>query len=81
LPAPLGALTVNDWSGPATNVSSSGTREYDLPALVPAGSGVPAARDHHEDGAVFCTASARLRIAGGPFDTPLIWVGLALARA
>lgn len=77
LPPPLGQVTVNDWDGTGVNVAAGGTESYDLPALVPAGVVFTLHAEHREGDRVFCTGTARLRIAGGPFDSPLIWVGLA----
>jgi hypothetical protein len=72
LPAPLGRITVNRWDGNGVNVEASGTESYDLPALVPAGVVFTLHGEHREGGQVFCTGTAQLRIAGGPFDSPLI---------
>jgi hypothetical protein len=77
LPPPLGRLTVNDWDGTGVNVATSGTESYDLPALVPAGVVFTLHAEHREGDQVFCAGTAQLRIAGGPFDSPLIWVALA----
>lgn len=81
LPPPLGWTTVDEWSGSATNVASVGVRDYDLPSLVPAGVVFTLRAEHREGGEVLCTGTARLVIAGGPFDSPLIWVALALLVA
>jgi hypothetical protein len=79
LPVPLGSLTIDDWSGPGTNVASSGVQRYDLPAVVPAGVVFTLRAEHHENGALFCSGSAQLRIAGSPFGSPLTWVSIGLA--
>jgi hypothetical protein len=76
LPPPFGLLPVNRWDGPATAVEAAGVEAYDLPALVPAGVVFTLGVEHREDGEVFCTGTAHLRIAGGAFDSPLIWVGV-----
>lgn len=76
LPPPLGRITVDDWSGTTTNVGASGTQSYDLPGLVPAGLVFTLHAEHQENGQMFCSGTARLRIAGGAFDSPLVWVGL-----
>lgn len=77
LPVPLGSFTVNDWAGPARTVATSGTETYDLPSFVPAGVVFRLQVEHYENGALHCSGAARLRIAGGPFDSPLIWAVLA----
>lgn len=77
LPAPLGYVTVRDWSGTGINISSSGTQSYELPSVVPAGVVFTLRGQHLENGAVFCSGTAQLRIAGGVFDSPLIWIALA----
>jgi hypothetical protein len=76
LPPPIGLFPVNRWDGPATAVAAAGAEAYDLPALVPAGVVFTLGVEHREDGEVFCTGTAHLRIAGGAFDSPLIWVGV-----
>ena len=78
LPMPLGTVTIDDWSGPSTKATNSGTWDYDLPALVPAGVVVQVRGSHHENGALFCAGTARLRIAGGPLGSPLTWASLAV---
>jgi len=77
LPAPLGQVTVDEWDGTGVNLAASGTEPYDLPGLVPAGVVFTLHAEHREGDQVFCTGTAQLRIAGGPFDSPLVWVGLA----
>ncbi len=74
LPAPLGKVTIDEWSGSTGNVETSG-REI-LPDRLPAGTTFEMRMEHYENGALFCTASVRLRIAGGP--DPIAWGSLAL---
>jgi hypothetical protein len=76
LPAPFGSVTIDEWQSTSVNVESAGTYAYDLPALVPAGVVFEVRAEHHENGPTFCTAAARLRIAGGP-GLPA-WLGLVL---
>ena len=64
LPFPLGSVSIDEWSGPSTTVTDSGTRDYDLPAVVPAGVVFQVRGEHYENGALFCTGSALMRIAG-----------------
>jgi hypothetical protein len=74
LPAPFGTVTIDQWSGSTGKIETSGTKS--LPDLLPAGATVEMRMEHREKGDLFCTASARLRIAGGP--DPIAWVSLAL---
>jgi len=78
LPAPLGTLVIDQWSGPSSKVTNSGVRTYDLPSLVPAGVVFKLRGDLHENGTMFCTGTASLRIAGGPLRSPLAWISLGL---
>jgi hypothetical protein len=77
LPPPLGAVDIADWGGAATEVQRSGTYAYDLPSLVPSGVVLDLLANHDEGGQRQCTAHLRVMVAGGPFDSPLIWVVLA----
>jgi hypothetical protein len=74
LPAPLGTLTLGRWSGSTGKVATSGTAN--LPNLLPAGIAFQIRMEHYENGALFCTASVRLRTTGGP--GPIAWGSLAL---
>jgi hypothetical protein len=74
LPAPLGTATFREWSGSTGNVATSGSET--LPDLLPAGTAFTMRVEHYENGALFCTASVQLRIAGGP--DPIAWGSLAL---
>ena len=76
LPPMLGSITLGAWSGEATTVEKSGTYAYDLPSFVPAGVKLDLVGQHDEGGTRYCTAVVVLMIAGGPFDSPLIWVAL-----
>lgn len=74
LPAPLGSVTLDEWSGTTGKVETSGTRI--LPALLPAGVILELRMEHFENGVRFCTAAVQLRISGGP--GPIAWGSLAL---
>lgn len=78
LPAPLGSLVIGDWSGTASTVENAGIQDYDVPAVVPAGVVFRLHAEHHESGALYCTATAQLRIAGSPWSSPATWVVLGL---
>jgi hypothetical protein len=77
LPWPLGTLDLADWGAKATAVEQSGTYRYDLPAVVPSGVVLELQVTHDEKGQRHCTAEVGVVIAGGPFDSPLIWAALA----
>ncbi len=74
LPDPLGTVTLDEWSGSTDNIETSGVRT--LPETLPAGVVFELRLEHYENGALFCTASVRLRIDGGP--GPIAWTSLAL---
>ena len=74
LPAPLGTVTLDEWSGSTDNVETSGVRA--LPELLPAGVVFDMRMEHYEGDSLFCTASVRLRIEGGP--GLIAWTSLAL---
>jgi hypothetical protein len=74
LPAPLGTVTLDEWTGATDNIETSGVRS--LPDLLPAGVIFDLRLEHHENGSLFCTATVRLRMEGGP--GPIAWTGLAL---
>jgi hypothetical protein len=74
LPAPFGTATLGEWSGSTGHVETTGTEE--LPDLLPAGVVFEMRMVHYENGALFCTATVRLKIAGGP--DPIAWGSLGL---
>jgi hypothetical protein len=78
LPPPFGAVDISRWSGPSAVTTQSGSYTYSLPSLVPAGVVFRLDAAHDEAGKQHCAAQVGLRIAGGPFDSPLTYVGLGL---
>jgi hypothetical protein len=76
LPPPFGSVGIADWDGRSAQVERTGTYDYDLPSLVPAGVRLDLSAWHDEAGRRHCTADVGLIIRGGPFDSPLIWVAL-----
>lgn len=70
LPAPLGTVTIDTWSGDSEQTSNSGVEEYDLPWLVPSGVEVTVRGEHADDNGT-CAATVTVEIEGGPFDTPI----------
>ncbi|MCI0687753.1 MAG: hypothetical protein L0Y54_11020 [Sporichthyaceae bacterium] len=77
LPAPLGGVTIGDWGGSTDKVDNTGTRSYDLPGLVPAGVEFTLSGTHSEGSSEFCSGSVKMTIAGGAFDSPLVWGAIA----
>lgn len=76
LPWPLGSVAVASWAGSDTDVESTGTYDYHLPSVVPAGVVLDLEATHDESGKRQCTANVGVIIPGGPFDSPLIWGAL-----
>jgi hypothetical protein len=81
LPPPFGSVAIARWSGPTTATDKSGTYAYNLPSLVPAGVVLGLDASHDEGGARHCSAQVGLIIAGGMFDSPVIWLDLVLLLA
>jgi hypothetical protein len=77
LPPPFESIDLAQWQGEATEVQRSGTYTYDLPSIVPAGVLLDLHASHDEKGQRHCTAQVAVIIAGGAFDSPLIWAALA----
>ncbi|GIH03942.1 hypothetical protein Rhe02_20090 [Rhizocola hellebori] len=77
LPPPFGSIDLGRWQGNAAEAQRSGTYTYDLPSVVPAGVVLDLRATHDENGQRHCTAQVGVVIAGGAFDSPLIWVALA----
>jgi hypothetical protein len=76
LPPLLGGITLGDWAGRTSDVDKSGTYDYDLPSIIPAGVVFTVVGEHAENGKVHCDGEADVMIKGGPFDSPLIWAAL-----
>jgi hypothetical protein len=76
LPPLLGGITLDRWSGRASNVDKSGTYSYDLPSIIPAGVVFTVVGEHAENGKVHCDGEADVMIKGGVFDSPLVWAAL-----
>ena len=75
LPPPFGQVEVDSWSGDSQTTSNSGSREYDLPSLVPAGVEIVVGGEHTDDNGS-CSGSVTVEIDGGPFSSPLTAVSL-----
>lgn len=68
LPFPIGQVTVGDWSDSGTRIDSSGSYEYDLPAIF-SGFEVPVTARHWEGtrtyaGPPTCRGDVTLKLAG-----------------
>ena len=75
LPPPFGRVEIDSWSGDSQTTSNSGSYDYDLPSLVPAGVEIVVAGDH-ADANGSCSGSVSVQIDGGPFSSPLTAVSL-----
>ena len=80
LPPPFGKVEIDSWRGTSTNTSNSGTKDYSLPKFVPAGVEFTVAGEHIDRNGV-CSGTVRLQIEGGPFESPVTYVALALTIA
>jgi hypothetical protein len=75
LPPPFGQVEVDSWSGDSQTTSNSGSHEYDLPSLVPAGVEIVVGGEHTDVNGS-CSGSVTVEIDGGPFSSPLTAVSL-----
>jgi hypothetical protein len=77
LPPPFGTVTIDSWKGDSQTTSNSGIEKYDLPKLVPAGVEFRVVGNHTDANGV-CSGYVRLQIDGGPFDSPITPISLAM---
>ena len=77
LPPPFGDVTIDSWNGSSARVSNSGTHEYNLPKMVPAGVTFTVQGQHVEPAAT-CSGSVAVQIEGGLFDSPIAPISFAL---
>jgi hypothetical protein len=76
MPAPLPDITIDTWDGPATRIANNGVEEYSLPAITPRGVEIKVFGEHWENGTLFCSGSATIKVEGSPFSTPVTPVAL-----
>ena len=76
LPWPLGAATIDTWSGTTDATSNEGDKSYDLPSAVPRGVEFEVSGQHSEDGTVVCSGTVKVKVEGGAFDSPLAPIGI-----
>ena len=76
LPPPLGGLEIDSWSGDSQSTANSGSEEYDLPSVVPAGVEIVVAGEHTDQNGT-CSGSVAVQIDGGPFSSPVAAISLA----
>ena len=76
LPWPFGTVTINSCDDTTAKVQNSGTQSYDLPSLVPRSVEFQVEGEHREGANVYCSGSAKVKIEGSAFDTPLTFVSL-----
>lgn len=77
LPWPFGGWTIDSWDGTTAATESSGSEEYDLGSLVPAGVEIRVYGEHNDQGAS-CSGEVFVEIEGGPFDSPVTYAALTL---
>lgn len=75
LPPPFGQVEIDSWSGDSETTSNSGSHDYDLPPLVPAGVDIVVGGEHTDQNGS-CTGSVTVQIDGGPFSSPVTAVSL-----
>lgn len=76
LPPPFGKVEIDSWKGDSQTTSNSGTHEYSLPKLVPAGVEFTVAGEHADQQGT-CSGSVTVEVDGGAFDSPLAPISLA----
>lgn len=77
LPPPFGNVEIDNWGGEGKTTSNSGSEEYDLPKLVPAGVVFRVAGQHVDNNGT-CTGFVNLEIRGGITDSPIFYAALVL---
>lgn len=76
LPPPFGEVPIDTWKGDSEATTNAGARDYDLPTLVPAGVEFRVVGSHTDENGS-CSGYVNLKIEGGPFDSPVIYISLA----
>ena len=78
LPPPFGQLVLNgSWNGPSSRYANQGVYHYDLPSVL-VGPKFTLFGHHAERGAVVCTGSVDIRIAGSRLKNPALIASLVL---
>jgi hypothetical protein len=76
LPWPLGTATIDTWGGSTDKTGNEGDKTYNLPKTIPRGVEFEVSGQHSEDGQVVCSGTVKVKVQGGPFDSPLAPVAL-----
>jgi hypothetical protein len=76
LPWPLGSATIDTWGGSTDKTGNEGDKSYNLPKAIPRGVEFEVTGEHSEDGTVVCSGTVKVKVEGGPFDSPLAPVGI-----
>ena len=76
MPPPFGDIQIDTWDGDSQATGNAGARDYDLPSLVPAGVEFRVVGSH-TDANGSCSGYVNLKVKGGPFDSPLVFISLA----
>ena len=75
LPPPFGTVQIDDWGGDSDTTSNAGTKDYDLPSMVPAGVEFQILGEHSDENGS-CRGYVNVQIKGGPFDSPAAAISL-----
>ena len=78
MPWPIPDVTLDRWSGPSSLTENSGTKHYSLPSFTPRDVVLDVYGEHRESGTLFCSGSAKVKIAGSAFSSIVTPVSLAM---
>ena len=76
LPWPLGTATIDTWGGSTDKTGNEGDKTYSLSKTVPRGVEFEVTGQHSENGKVVCSGTVKVKVEGGPFDSPLTPIGI-----
>lgn len=75
---PLGSWTVATWSGEGVETSAGGEYSYEVPEIVPRGTGPITVSGFHTHDVVNCAATVRVTLAGDPGLPALVAAALTV---
>jgi hypothetical protein len=76
LPWPFGEATIDTWGKSTDLTGNEGEHSYSLPSLIPRGVEFEVSGQHSENGVVVCSGTAKVKVEGSAFDSPLAPIGL-----